>query len=147
MYHYKTQALKKKEREPHWWIVDATNHTVGRLASQIATILQGKNRPYYTPNLNCGDMVVVINAEKVRFTGKKMNKKTYLRHTGHPGGQRSETPRDLVRKGKEEDILYRAIHRMLPKTKLRKPFMENLFLYKGSEHKHEAQQPKELILK
>ncbi|MEM7362112.1 MAG: 50S ribosomal protein L13 [Bacteroidota bacterium] len=146
MYHYKTDATKPQDIDPAWWIVDATNETVGRIASKISTYLQGKHKACYSSHINCGDKVIVINAEKIRFTGKKMNNKTYLRHTGYPGGQRSQTPKDLLRKGKGEEILTRAIKGMLPKNKLRKPFMENLIVCKGAEHKHEAQQPKALPL-
>ena len=146
IYHYKTDAIKKEEITADWWIVDATNRTVGRLASTISTYLQGKHKATYTSHLNSGDNVIVINADKVLFTGKKMNNKTYLRHTGYPGGQRSKTPKELLKQGRGEQILAQAIKGMLPKNKLRKPFMHNLFLYKGSEHKHAAQQPKDLPL-
>ena len=144
MYHFKTDSIKEKEVNQKWWLIDASQQTVGRLASKIAHMLQGKHKPYYTPHINCGDKIIVINAEKVRFTGKKMTDKTYLSHTGYPGGQRSVTPKELIKKDQAERILFLAIKRMLPKTKLQKPFLSNLFLYEGAQHQHAAQQPEQL---
>ena len=141
MYSFKTNAIKKNDLTIQWWLVDAQNQTVGRLASKIAHILQGKHKPTYTPNLNCGDKVIIINAEKIRFTGKKMNNKTYISHTGYPGGQRVTTPKKLIESQKADRIIFKAIERMLPKTKLQKPFMKNLFLYTGPNHNHTAQKP------
>ena len=142
---YKTVSKRKEDVQPTWYVVDATNKVVGRLATEIARIIRGKHRPDFTPNINGGDKVVVINADKVRFTGNKMSQKLYIRHSNYPGGQRSETPERLMRRFPER-ILMRAVHNMLPKNRLQQPFMRNLFVYAGTEHPHEAQQPQELKL-
>lgn len=147
MYSNKTDSAKQTDIEPQWWIVDATDLVVGRLAAQVVPYLMGKHKPCYTPHINCGDKVIIINVEKVRFTGKKMTDKTYLSHTGYPGGQRSTTPKERMKKDQAERILEDAIRGMLPKTRLKKPFYKNLHLYKGAVHAHTAQQPKPLTFK
>lgn len=142
---YKTKSANAESVERKWHVVDADGEVVGRIASKIATVLRGKHKPDYTPHFDNGDHVIVINADKVRFTGDKLNKKVYLRHTGYPGGQRSATPRDLMAR-KPELVLQNAIKGMLPKTKLGRAQIKKLHLYVGAEHPHTAQQPQELSL-
>lgn len=142
---YKTKSANAESVERKWHVVDADGEVVGRLASKIATVLRGKHKPDFTPHFDNGDYVIVINAEKVRFTGDKLNKKVYLRHTGYPGGQRSATPRDLMAR-KPELVLQNAIKGMLPKTKLGRAQIKKLHLYVGAEHPHTAQKPEELSL-
>jgi large subunit ribosomal protein L13 len=129
-----------------WLLVDAENQTLGRLASKIAYLLRGKHKVDFTPHLNTGDNVVVINAAKVRFTGKKVTEKIYTRHTGYPGGQRYETPRTLLQR-KPEYIVERAVKKMLPQTKLGEAMFKNLHVFAGTSHTHEAQQPKAVDIK
>lgn len=142
---YKTESANQQSLQKEWILVDAKRQTVGRLASQIAALIRGKHKPYFTPHVDCGDHVIIVNAEQVRFTGKKWNNKQYLSHTGYPGGQRSVTPKQLkdtfpIR------ILEHAIRGMLPKNKLGRKIFHNLFIYAGQEHGHSAQQPKEIKL-
>ena len=143
----KTFMARPGELERKWWLVDATNKVVGRLASDIAMILMGKHRPTYTPHVDTGDFVVVINAEKVVFTGKKWQEKKYTWYTGYPG-QKSETAARRKQK-KPEMILHEAVRRMLPKNKLSSRMLDKLKIYAGGEHPHQAQQPqpKELGVK
>jgi len=138
---YKTISANKKTVNQEWLIIDAENQIVGRLASQIANVLRGKNKTNFTPHVVAGDRVIVINADKVRFTGKKMSDKVYLRHTGYPGGQRETTPERLL-STKPEDVLIKAIRNMLPKNKLQAVCLRNLHVFAGSEHPHNAQNPK-----
>lgn len=126
-------------------MIDATNEVLGRLSSQVAKILMGKNKPSYTPHVDCGDYVVVINAEKVKLTGKKLTDKVYVRHTGFPGGQRFATPADVLAK-RPENVIKEAVKGMLPKTRLGEAIFENLKVYAGAEHPHAAQNPKEIKL-
>jgi large subunit ribosomal protein L13 len=142
---YKTKSANKTTVHKEWYIVDATNEVLGRLSSKVAKILRGKNKPDFTPHVDCGDNVIVINAEKVRLTGNKVTDKEYVRHTGYPGGQRKTTPEDLLKKFPER-IIENAVKGMLPKNRLGNAIYKNLFVYTGSEHPHEAQQPKELNL-
>ena len=140
---YKTQSANAATVEKNWVIVDAQSAVLGRFASEVARILRGKHKPNFTPHVDCGDNVIVINAEKVRLTGKKWNDKVYVRHTGYPGGQRISTPRML--KEKSPNILVeKAVRGMLPKNRLGSQLYRNLFVYEGSEHPHAAQQPKEI---
>ncbi len=128
-------------------MIDATNEILGRLASQVAKILRGKNKPSYTPHTNCGDYVIVINADKVKLTGAKMTDKVYTRYTGFPGGQRFATPEDFLTVGKKpEFVVEHAVRGMLPKTRLGEAIMKNLKVYAGAEHPHAAQNPKEIKL-
>ena len=128
-------------------MIDATNEILGRLASQVAKILRGKNKPSYTPHTNCGDFVVVINADKVKLTGAKMTDKVYTRYTGFPGGQRFATPEDFLTTGKKPQfVVEHAVRGMLPKTRLGEAIMKNLKVYAGAEHPHAAQNPKEIKL-
>jgi large subunit ribosomal protein L13 len=143
---YKTANLNKETVKKEWLLVDAENETVGRLASKVAYLVRGKHKTGYTPHVDCGDNVVIINAEKVRFTGKKMTDKVYIRHTGYPGGQRFASPKQLLDKHPER-ILEHAIGRMLPKTILGDRLRRNVFVYAGTSHKQEAQNPKKIDLK
>ncbi|MFA8300776.1 MAG: 50S ribosomal protein L13 [Hyphomicrobiales bacterium] len=142
---YKTISANKSTIHKEWILIDAENEVVGRVASVVAKILRGKHKPSFTPHVDGGDYVVIINADKVRFTGKKMDQKTYIRYTGYPGGQRSATPRDLMDKAPQR-ILENAVKGMLPKNRLGRSIIKNLHVYAGTEHKHQAQQPKEIKL-
>lgn len=137
---YKTVSANKQTVDHKWFIIDAENQVVGRLASEIAMIIRGKTKASFTPHVNCGDKVVVINAEKVRFTGKKMQDKEYIHYTGYPGGQRFTTPAKLMDK-KPGQVLLNAVTGMLPGNKLKKVYLKNLFIYAGTEHPHAAQNP------
>ncbi len=143
---YKTKSANEKIVDRKWHIVDATDLTVGRMASQIATILKGKNKPYYTPHFDCGDYVIVVNSAQVKFTGNKMTDKEYIWYTGHPGGQRSITPEKLMQKNPNA-IVEKAVKGMLPKNKLGRAMYKKLFVYEGADHPHTAQKPETLILK
>lgn len=136
-----TFSIKPKDVKKQWLLIDAENLIVGRIASRIANILRGKNKPTFTPHVDCGDNIIVINAEKVKFTGKKFQDKTYYYHTGFPGGIKDFTPADLAKRGKEERILKLAVKRMLPKNKLARYQFANLYVYSGPEHPHAGQQP------
>ncbi|HBG24470.1 MAG: 50S ribosomal protein L13 [Bacteroidetes bacterium RIFOXYA12_FULL_40_10] len=142
---YKTVSANKATVTKEWVVIDATDQVVGRLASRIALILRGKNKPSFTPHVDCGDNVIVINAEKVRLTGKKMTDKVYVRHTGYPGGQRFSSPKELLTR-KPLAVVEHAVKGMLPKNRLGAELFRNLFVYVGSEHPHQAQQPKEIHL-
>jgi large subunit ribosomal protein L13 len=137
---YKTVSLNAKTVNKQWILVDATDMVVGRLSSQIAKVLRGKHRAGFTPHVDTGDNVIIINAEKVRFTGNKFTEKEYVWHTGYPGGQRFTSPRKLTEKFPERILEY-AVHGMLPKNKLGNALKRNLYIYKGSEHPHAAQKP------
>ncbi|EMS34209.1 LSU ribosomal protein L13p (L13Ae) [Mariniradius saccharolyticus AK6] len=140
---YKTKSANAQTVEKKWIVVDAHSAVLGRFASEVARILRGKHKPYFTPHVDCGDNVIVINADKVRLTGRKMDEKVYVRHTGYPGGQRISTPRML--KEKSASILVeKAVRGMLPKNRLGRDLYRNLFVYNGPEHPHAAQQPKEV---
>jgi len=138
---YKTISANKATVNKEWIIVDVKDKVLGRVCSQIASILKGKNKTNYTPHVDCGDNVIVINSEKVKLTGKKMTDKQYIRHTGHPGGQRFASPRELMEKDGRR-VVEMAVRGMLPKTRLGRKQSTNLFVYVGSEHPHEAQQAK-----
>jgi large subunit ribosomal protein L13 len=141
--HSSTRAEALRGRR--WWVVDATGLTVGRIATRIASILKGKHKPAYTPSMDTGDFVVVVNAEKVRFTGKKETDKLYFTHTMHPGGARL-TPAAKLRAKHPEDILTHAVRRMLPRNTLGRAMMRKLKVYAGDKHPHAAQQPEALKL-
>jgi len=143
---YKTISANDKTIKREWYVVDAENKTLGRLTSQIASVLRGKNKPYYTPHCDCGDFVIVLNAGKVRFTGKKWTDKVYVRHTGYPGGQRFSTPKSLAATGKPERIIEDAVLNMLPKNTIGREMFKKMFVYAGAEHPHKAQNPKPLNL-
>ena len=141
----RTFTQKQEEIERDWYVVDAEGETLGRLASRIAPILKGKHKPVYTPHLDCGDFVIIVNAEKVRVTGRKMDQKFYHRHSGYPGGLSSISLRDQLDKHPER-VLQAAIRGMLPKNKLGRRMIKKLKVYAGDSHPHEAQQPKPLEL-
>ncbi|MCR4737259.1 MAG: 50S ribosomal protein L13 [Bacteroidales bacterium] len=143
---YKTISANEKIVKKEWVLIDAQEEIVGRLATVVARILKGKNKPYYTPHFDCGDNVIIINAEKVRFTGHKWTDKQYVHHTTYPGGQRFATPREVMRKYPER-ILEHAIKGMLPKNRLGSQLFRNLHVYVGPNHPHEAQQPKLINIK
>lgn len=143
---YKTISANKNTVNKEWVIVDAENQVLGRLCSQIAAILRGKTKTNFTPHVDCGDNVIVINAEKIRLTGKKMNNKQYVRHTGYPGGQRFATPRLMMEKDGRR-VVEMAIRGMLPKTRLGREQFRNLYVYTGTDHPHAGQQPKEIEIK
>ena len=138
---YKTTYVNKATAKKEWIVIDAENQVVGRLAAKVAKLLRGKYKPSYTPHVDCGDNVIIINAEKIVLTGKKMTDKIYRRHTQYPGGQRTTTPAELMKRFPER-ILKHAIVGMLPKNRLGRAVAKNLFIYVGTEHKHQAQQPK-----
>lgn len=137
----RTYLPKKDEVKREWWLIDAEGQTLGRLASRIALILQGKRKRIYTPHIDTGDFVVVINAEKVRLTGKKLDQKIYYRHSGYPGGLRARTARQLLQTFPER-LIELAVKRMLPKNKLGRRMFKRLKVYRGPEHPHKAQNPK-----
>lgn len=143
---YKTISANEKIVKKEWVLIDAQEMIVGRLATAAARILKGKNKTYYTPHFDCGDNVIIINAEKVKFTGNKWTEKQYVHYTGYPGGQRFATPNEVMRKYPER-ILEHAIKGMLPKNKLGAQLFRNLHIYVGPTHPHEAQQPKLINIK
>ncbi len=140
---YKTVSANAATVQKDWIVVDAQSAVLGRFASEVAKILRGKNKPGFTPHVDCGDNVIVINAEKIRLTGKKWNDKVYVRHTGFPGGQRIATPKILMQKS-PITLVQKAVKGMLPKNRLGNKMYGNLYVYAGPEHPHAAQQPKEV---
>ena len=142
---YKTVSANKATVQKEWVVVDAEGHNLGRLASKVAMLLRGKYKPSYTPHVDCGDNVIIINAEKINLTGNKLEDKTYIRHTGYPGGQRSLTAKEIQAKN-PAILIEKAVKGMLPKNKLGAQLFRNLNVYVGSEHKHEAQKPKTVNL-
>ncbi|MGB7419818.1 MAG: 50S ribosomal protein L13 [Erythrobacter sp.] len=139
-----TRSIKPAEVEKNWHLIDAEGLVVGRLAAIIANILRGKTKPTYTPHVDCGDHVVVINADKVRFTGNKAEKKVYYKHTGHPGGIKETTPAKVLEGRFPERVLEKAVERMVPRGPLGRQQMKALHLYNGTEHPHDGQDPKVL---
>ena len=137
---YKTVSLNKATVDKKWVVIDATDLALGRLASRVALVLRGKTKPGYTPHVDCGDNVIVVNAEKVSLGGKKMTDRVYTRYTGYPGGQRFTTPKEILA-NRPEELVRRAVKGMLPKTRLGDDLLGNLFVYAGPEHKHQAQNP------
>jgi large subunit ribosomal protein L13 len=138
---YRTVSVNKEQANKEWVVVDAEGMVLGRLASEIAKILRGKHKPSFTPHSDCGDNVIVVNAEKVKLTGKKLDDKVYVWHTGYPGGQRFRTVREQL-KHKPIAVVEHAVKGMLPKNKLGAELFRNLHVYTGPTHKHQAQQPK-----
>lgn len=143
---YKTVSARKETIEKNWYIVDADSRILGRIASEVARIIRGKHKPSFTPHVDCGDNVIVINAERIRFTGNKMTKKQYVSHSGYPGGQRKLTPKQLMAKDPRR-VFEHAVKGMLPKNRLGRQLFKNLHVYAGETHPHEAQNPKVLELK
>ncbi len=140
---FKTISANKATVNKEWVVVDATGQSLGRICTKVAKLLRGKYKPNFTPHVDCGDHVIIINADKVVLTGNKWNGRIYFKHTGYPGGQREITPAQLMAKG--EDRLFRKVVKgMLPKNRLGDKLLNNLYVYAGSEHKHEAQQPKSI---
>jgi large subunit ribosomal protein L13 len=142
---YKTISANKATAHKEWVVVDATGEVLGRLSSKVAKLLRGKYKTDFTPNADCGDNVIIINAEKVRLTGRKLTQKEYVRHTGYPGGQRFATP-ELVLASKPARVIEMAVKGMLPKNRLGRALYRNLHVYAGAEHPHTAQQPELLNL-
>lgn len=140
-----TYMQKKETVERNWYVIDATDLTLGRLATKVATVLRGKHKPTYTPHIDCGDFVIVVNADKVNLTGKKLDQKIYYNHSGYTGGLRERTAR-VMKEQYPVEMVERAIKGMLPHNRLGRQMYRKLFVYAGSEHPHTAQQPKEMKL-
>ncbi|OQY09839.1 MAG: 50S ribosomal protein L13 [Marinitoga sp. 4572_148] len=141
----KSYLAKNEEVERKWYVVDAAGMSLGRLAAQVAKVLQGKHKPTYTPHVDTGDYVIVINAEKIVLTGKKWTQKKYYRHSGYPGGIKEQTAKDILEKYPER-LIEKAVKGMLPKTTLGRHMFKKLKVYSGSNHPHEAQKPEKLEL-
>lgn len=142
---YKTISANKATVQKEWVLIDAEGEILGRLASIVAKILRGKHKPSFTPHVDCGDNVIIINAEKVRLTGNKWTEKQYFSHSGYPGGQKVTTPEALLRKNPIA-LVEKAVKGMIPKNRLGRAIFKNLHAYAGTEHPHEAQKPKEIKL-
>ena len=142
---FKTVSAKPAEVEQQWYVIDAENQIVGRLASQVAAILRGKHKPYFTPHVDCGDYVIIVNADKARFSGKKETDKLYYRYSGYPGGLRTRTAKEM-RQRRPDYIMRHAVKGMLPKGPLGRNMLKKLKVYASPTHPHEAQQPKVLAL-
>lgn len=142
---YKTASLTKSTIDKKWLVVDAEGQNLGRLASVVAGLIRGKHKPSFTPHMDCGDNVIVINAEKVNLTGNKWDDKLYIRHTGYPGGQRERTAKEVLKR-KPADLVEKAVKGMLPKNRLGRQMYRNLYVVVGSEHNHEAQKPEKFEL-
>ena len=138
---YKTISANKATVQKEWVVVDATDQVLGRLSAKVAKLLRGKYKPSYTPHVDCGDNVIIINADKVILTGNKWTDRVYLNFTGYPGGQKKTSPAELIKKG-EAKLFNRVVKGMLPKNKLGAQLLRNLYVYAGSEHPHAAHQPK-----
>lgn len=141
----KSYMAKTNEVERKWYVIDAEDVVLGRLASEVASILRGKKKPIFTPHVDCGDYVIVINAEKVKFTGDKLNQKHHVYHTGYPGGRREIVYSEMIQK-RPEKVIELAVKGMLPKNRLGRKMFNKLKVYAGSEHPHEAQQPEVIEL-
>jgi len=142
---YKTVSANKATVNKEWVVVDAEGEVLGRLASKVAKLIRGKHKPNFTPHVDCGDNVIVINAEKIKLTGNKWNDKTYVRHTGYPGGQRMLTANELFGKNPTR-VVEKAVKGMLPKNRLGSALFRNLYVYEGTDHNQEAQKPKTINL-
>jgi len=142
---YKTVSANKNTVNKEWLLVDADGQTLGRLASKVAKLIRGKHKTNYTPHVDCGDNVVVINADKIKLTGNKWDAKTYVRHTGYPGGQRTLTATEMFKK-EPIRLVQKAVKGMLPKNRLGSALYRNLYVYEGAEHKQKAQNPKTINL-
>lgn len=141
--HFTTKHANEATVQRNWYVVDGTNQTVGRMCARIASVLRGKNKASYTPHVDCGDFVIVTNAEKIKFSGNKMEEKIYINFSGYPGGKKETIAADLLAK-RPEAIIERAIKGMLPKNRLGRKMYKKLFVYTGAEHPHTAQNPKPL---
>ncbi len=142
----KTYSPKAEEIKRQWYVVDVKDKVVGRLATKIADILRGKHKPTYSPHLDCGDFIIILNAKEIKFTGSKKSDKVYYHHTRHGNGLRATTPDRLVRTEKPDRILQKAVAGMLNQSKLKKAYLRRLKIYPGAEHEHQAQEPKVLEL-
>ena len=142
---YRTVSANKATVNKEWLVVDAEGEVLGRLASKVAKLIRGKHKPNFTPHVDCGDNVVIINAEKIKLTGNKWNDKTYVRHTGYPGGQRTLSAIELFGKSPNR-VVEKAVKGMLPKNKLGSALFRNLYVYTGAEHQQDAQKPKVINL-
>ena len=142
---YKTATVNSATADKTWVVVDADGQVLGRLASEVAKMIRGKHKPSYTPNVDCGDNVIVINCDKIKMTGKKWTDKELVRHTGYPGGQRIQSPKEVMAKS-STILVERAVKGMLPKNSLGRALFNNLYAYEGADHKHDAQTPKEVKL-
>ncbi len=142
---YKTQSVKKDDVHKEWLLVDATDQVLGRLSSKVAKILRGKHKECFTPHVDCGDNIVIINAEKIRLTGKKWTDKEYIRYSNYPGGQKKEIAKEVHEKYPVR-IIERSVKGMLPRNRLGRSIFKNLHVYEGAEHNQEAQKPKEIKL-
>jgi large subunit ribosomal protein L13 len=139
----KTTYVNKVTATKEWVVVDATDQVLGRLCTKVAKLLRGKYKPNFTPFVDCGDNVIIVNADKIVLTGNKMTDRTYLTYSGYPGGQKENTPASIIaKKNGYEKLLRKVVKGMLPKNKLASRLLTNLYIYEGSEHKHEAQSPK-----
>lgn len=143
---FKTVSANKATVNKEWVVIDATDAVLGRLSSMVAKILRGKLKPDFTPHVDCGDNVIIINAEKVALTGNKWDQRQHVSHSGYPGGQKIKSPKDIMEK-QPEKLIQQAVKGMLPKNRLSRAIMKNLYVYVGSEHPHEAQKPKVVDLK
>jgi large subunit ribosomal protein L13 len=143
---YRTVSANKATVKKEWVIIDAQDEILGRLASNVAKILRGKNKPEFTPHVDCGDNVIIINADKIQLTGSKWSDRQYVSHSGYPGGQKTISPEKLIVK-KPTAIVEKAVKGMLPKNRLGRELFRNLHVYAGTEHTHQAQQPKEVKIK
>ena len=141
--HFTTKHANAATVQHNWYVVDGTNQTVGRMCAKVAAVLRGKNKAYFTPHVDCGDYIVVINADKVVFTGNKLKNKLYDTFSGYPGGLKQESAGSLLKR-RPEAVVERAVKGMLPKNRLGRKMFKKLFVYAGTEHPHAAQQPKEL---
>lgn len=141
----KTYVPKKENIEKKWWLIDAENQVLGRLATEVAVLLRGKRKPQYADFLDCGDHVIVVNADKIKFTGRKMQQKKYYTHSGYPGGIREKNLEEMMEKNPEE-VLRKAVRGMIPKNKLNRAIHKKLKVYRGPDHPHEAQSPQEYKL-
>ncbi len=140
---YKTKSAKNTEVDRKWFVVDAEGEVLGRLASKVASVLRGKHKPSYTPHVDTGDYVIILNADKIRLTGAKLDDKVYLSYSGYPGGQKSINAKELLVKHPTQ-VVEKAVKGMLPKNKLGRAMIKKLFVYAGAEHPHQAQKPEEL---
>ncbi len=142
---YKTISANKSNVDKQWIVIDAHDQVLGRLSSEVAKRIRGKHKPNFTPHVDCGDNVIVINSDKIRLTGNKWDDKVYVRYSGYPGGQKTLTPRQLMAKSSTR-IVEKAVRGMLPKNRLGRALFGNLYVYEGADHPHEAQQPKTINL-
>jgi len=142
---YKTIAANRATVDKQWIVIDAENQVLGRLSSEVAKRIRGKHKVNFTPHVDCGDNVIVINADKIKLTGNKWDQKVYVRHSGYPGGQKTRTPRQLMAKSSTR-VVESAVRGMLPKNRLGRAIFGNLYVYEGAEHPHEAQQPEKVTI-